>query len=224
MCSQTSDCPLDTPSKSDHIFPPHYGTAFAQNLIPLSRVSRFYRTECLDHLDANTSFDFGSDGEAFQIFCCTAPAELLVSIRHVSITLVEGYITQMPRLPNLCTLVIDLWPREPTRKDPRDHRAWGPQTEVLLADLGTVVAVRARITLEMRWAADCERFEGAYVEKGRWRRVMADDEKAAQTQGGGFCRRRYELCANGEPTVDVAETEKEFSIFGKGSCYSILPR
>lgn len=92
---------------------------------------------------------------------------------------------QLPDWANLRTLAIDLWPRNPTRPD-RKVRAWGAQTEMLLAALGTVVAVRARIKLEMRWDADCERFEREYVERGRWRRVVEADDKGAPDQGDDF--------------------------------------
>ncbi len=72
------------------------------------------------------------------------------------------------------------------------------KTETVLAALGVTVAERARIRLEMRWAADCERFEREYVEKGRWRRISEGDEYGALGQEGSFCRRYYELCGNGK--------------------------
>lgn len=129
-------------------------------------------------------------------------------MRHVRITLVEGYMPVMPEWPDLRTLAIDLWPRNPVRPYPKEDRAWGTQTEALLGHLGSVVAAMARITLEMRWAADCERFEREYVGKGRWRQVGTDDENGASDLKGGFRRRRYEM---ERTAAKVAETEKELA-------------
>ncbi len=177
-------------------------TSSAKDLLSLSSVNRLYRTECLHPLTSNLHFDFGSDGRALQRFCSTAPAEALAGIYHLQVTLVEGYMTGFPDLPNLRTLDIDLWPRNPVHwSGPGvefSDRAWGTQTETVLAALGVTVAVRARIRLEMRWAADCERFEREYVEKGRWRRISEGDEYGAPGQEGSFCRRYYELCGNGK--------------------------
>lgn len=184
---------------------PHCPTTFAQNVLPLSLVNHFYRTECLFHLASCTHFDFGSDRQALQHFCSTAPADLLASMRHVRITLVEGYMPVLPEWPDLRTLAIDLWPRNPVRPQKED-RAWGTQIEALLGHLGSVVAAMARITLEMRWAEDCERFEREYVGKGRWRQVGADDENGASDLKGEFRRRRYEM---ERTAAKVAETEKE---------------
>ena len=206
---------------------PHCPTTFAQNVLSLSLVNHFYRTDCLFHLASCTHFDFGSDRQALQHFCSTAPADLLASMRHVRITLVEGYMPVLPEWPDLRTLAIDLWPRNPVRPQKEDRewgtqteedrawgtqteedRAWGTQTEALLGHLGSIVAAMARITLEMRWAADCERFEREYVGKGRWRQVGADDENGASDLKGGFRRRHYEM---ERTAAKVAETEKELA-------------
>lgn len=156
-------------------------------------------------------FDFGLDSQALQNFCSTAPAELFADLRHLQVTLVEGYMPDLPALPNLRTLAIDLWPRDPTRPDRKD-RAWGQQTERLLATLGVVSAVRARIRLEMRWAADCERFERGYVREERWRRIVEDAQDGTSGQEGLLCRRRYELCGNGKTVERVTGEEKEVEL------------
>ena len=187
---------------------PHCPTTFAQIVLSLSLVNHFYRTDCLFHLASYTRFDFGSDRQALQHFCNTAPADLLASMRHVRIRLVEGYMPVLPEWPDLRTLAIDLWPRNPVRPHPKEDRAWGTQTEALLGHLGSVVAAMARITLEMRWAADCERFEREYVGKGRWRQVGTDDENGASDHKGGFRRRHYEM---ERTAVDGTETEKELA-------------
>lgn len=108
----------------------------------------------------------------------------------------------LPKWPGLRTLNIDLWPRNPGRPHPEKHTAWGVQTEKLLYSLGVVSAVRANITLEMRWAADCERFERDFVERGRWRGIITGDEDGVQEQEGEFCRRCYELRGNEGPLCE----------------------
>lgn len=183
-------------------------TDFAQNLLSLSLVNHFYRTESLDAVAWNDlRFDFGSDGQALRLFCSTAPIAALAAVRHLHVTLVEGYMPDLPALPNLCTFATDLWPRNPTRRE-WDDRAWGKQTETLLAALGVVLAVGARITLEMRWAADCERFEREYVGEGRWSRVIEADENGAPDRRGPFHRRCYELRGKGMTVAEVTGKEK----------------
>lgn len=222
ILTKISDSLSTTASKSKGTLSLHCSTTFAQKLLSLSFVNRLYRNECLHHLASNIRFDFGFDGHALQHFCSTAPAEILKAMRHLRITLVEGYMPQLPDLPNLHTLAVDLWPRNPTRGPQNIHRpdstdrAWGTQTEKLLDGSGVVLAVRARIRLEMRWAADCERFEREYVERGRWRRVIGDDENGAPDQGGPICRRCYELCGNGKIVVEVTGKEKEAASAGGG--------
>lgn len=116
---------------------------------------------------------------------------------------------QIPALPNMRTLDIELWPRDPTRLDRMD-RAWGRQTERLLGELGTVVAVGARIGVEMRWWYDWERFEREFVRGGGWRRGVEGVGGGDEGQKGLFCRRRYELCGgDGQVVVEVRGKEKE---------------
>ena len=129
--------------------------------------------------------------------------------------MVEGYMPPLPDWPNLRTLTIELWPRNPTRPEVRD-REWGRQTEELLARLGVTLAVRARITLEMRWAADCERFEREYVKRGRWRRIVIDDGEAVVGREEGFRRTVYELCGNWKTVVERTETENELASAFRG--------
>ena len=201
------DSPLNTVSKSRDILYPHCDTFFGQNFLSLSLVNRFYWAECLDHLASNMK----PDSQVRQHFRSTDPAEILSSMRHVGVTLVDGYMPRLPEAPGLSALTIDLWPRNPTRPNVRD-RAWGTQTEALLAGLGVTSAVWAKITIEMRWVADCERFEREYVAAGCWRRVSGDGEDVAMVPEGGFCRRRYERWGNGKTSVEVPR-EEEFSIF-----------
>lgn len=134
-------------------------------------------------------------------------------MRHVRVTLVEGYMPPLlPAWPNLATLALDLWPRDPTRRNVKD-REWGVQTEELLARLGVTVAVRARTTLEMRGADDCERFEREYVGKRWWRRVTADvnvvENSVLGREEGGFCRRFYERCSDGGTVAEFMGREED---------------
>lgn len=132
-------------------------------------------------------------------------------MRHVRITLVEGYMPPfLPRWPNLATLALDLCPRYPARSNVKD-RQWGVQTEELLARLGVTVAARARITVEMRGADDCERFEQEYVGRRRRRRVAADvavvENDALDQEEREFCRRSYERCGDWEMGPEVTGNE-----------------
>ena len=189
---------------------PRCNTTFTRTALSLSLVNHFYRTECIDYLASNTRFDFGSNRHTLPRFCSTAPADLIVPMRHALITMVEGYMPPLPDWSDLRTLQIELWPRNPTRPEVRD-REWGRQTERLLARLGAALAVRARITLEMRWAADCERFEREYVEKGRWKRIVGDDEHAVVGREEGFRRTVYELCGDWKTAVEMTKKEDELA-------------
>lgn len=207
------------------MFGPGRNTTITQNTLSLSLVNHGFRTECIKYLASDTRFDFGLDRHAFQRFCNTVPADLIVSMRHARITMVEGHMPPLPDWPSLCTLQIELWPRNPTRPELRAGESgphgkwdaqlrageWGAQTEELLASLGITLASRARITLEMRWAADCERFERTYVEHGRWTRVGADVEDCPPGRNERFCRRCYEMHGNGGTSVEEKEMQKSFS-------------
>ena len=211
LFTPTSNAPSNLASILEELPSPRRNTNITQTTLSLSLVNHFYRTECIDYLASNTRFNFGSNRHTLQRFNSTAPADLIVPMRHALLTMVEGYMHPLPEWPNLRTLKIELWPRNPTRPEVKD-REWGRQTEELLASLGTTSASRARITLEMRWAADCERFERAYVEHGRWTRIRADVEDCPTPgRDEGFCRRCYEMHGNGDTSVEEKEMQKSFS-------------
>ena len=194
--------PSRTASTSGENLSPHEDATFSQNISSLSLVSRFYESECLDHLASHIQ----CNGSMLRYFSSTDPAQVLASMCYKRITLVEGHMfPSIKMLEHFGTLVIDLWPRDPTRPDVTD-RAWGPQAEILLAGLGVTIAAGATITLEMRWVADCERFEREYVERRKWRRVSGGGPCDHES---GFCCARYELCGRNR-CVEVAEGEKEF--------------
>ena len=204
------NAPSNLASILEELPSPRRNTTITQTTLSLSLVNHFYRTKYIDYLASNTRFDFGSNRHTLQLFCSTAPADLIVPMRHALLTMVEGYMPPLPDWPDLRTLKIELWPRNPTRPKVMD-RVWGRQTEELLASLGITLASRARITLEMRWAADCERFERAYVEHGRWTRIRADVEDCPPGWDEGFCRSCYEMHGNGDTSVEEKEMQKSFS-------------
>ena len=96
-------------------------------------------------------------------------------------------------VPTLRVLNIDLWPRDPTRANTED-RVWGQQSEALLRSLTNV---KAKVRLEMRWVADCERFEREYVRDGAWVRVWGGEVEELGSGNGDMCHRFYETRGGG---------------------------
>ena len=78
---------------------------------------------------------------------------------------------QLPEWPALDARVIDLWLRDPRRRNV-EGGAWGTLTEALLGD---TLAVKAEITLEVKWLVDWRRFERECVNTGGWRRVIIEE-------------------------------------------------
>ena len=177
---------------------PHHETTFGQNISSLSLVSRFYETECLDHLASHIR----RNSQMLRYFSSADPAQALAALRYKFITLIEGDMPQpLQFLDVFGVVVIDLWPRDPSRWDLGD-RAWGPQTEELLAGLGSTIAASATIRLQMRWVTDCERFEREYVRRGLWRRISKDGGSGFPDRDPGFCRTYYELCGRKGAAVE----------------------
>lgn len=87
---------------------------------------------------------------------------------------------------------------------------------------GLVLATNARIRLEMRWAVDCERFEREYVEKGRWRRVVDNDENGASDRAGSFCHRSHDLCGDRKTVVETTGKGEGSRVCGKWACLRLL--
>lgn len=166
-------------------------TKIPANDLSLLRVSRFYRAECFAMLAPKMIYDFGFDVEALQDFSKAVSPAMLNSITQVRVTLVEGHMLPLPPLPELKMLHIDLWPRDPARSD-SIGRAWGEQTETLLASLQTWAGI-LKVRLEMRWRDDCERFEREYVTNGAWVCVLEDGPDDQSCGNKDFCHRFYEL-------------------------------
>lgn len=60
---------------------------------------------------------------------------------------------------------LSLQPRRPRRLGRVDWE-WGHQTEKFLE---TIAHVKAKISLELRWLHDCERFEREYIGERGWK-------------------------------------------------------
>lgn len=115
----------------------------------------------------------------------------------MELSLIERLARESVRvLPGLRELSVELWPRDPTRKD-KDDWAWGGQTVRLLEVLtGGFEARRWRVVVDFRWEGDCVRFEDEYVGVRGWREVGVGGEDVGG-EDGGMCRRSYELKGRG---------------------------
>ena len=191
-------------------------------------VSRFYQIDVLPSLARSIVYDFGHDPRVMHDFSKLLNPGSQHYLKHVRIDMVEGSMRHNDTrpfsserslsthinttLPNLRTLSIDLWPRDPSRLD-KDNRAWGEQSEVLLQDLSYV---KAKVRLGLRWVEDCERFEREYVTNGAWQRVL-EVELDDQSYGGSCCR-FYELQGGGEKVAWHSSEGFEKAILRPGNC------
>ena len=92
----------------------------------------------------------------------------------------------------------------------------GPADGEAAGCLGVEVAVGARISLEMRWAADCERFEREYVGTGRRGRVIGDEGNDAPDPERVFACRRYDFRGNGWTVVGGTREDEEVAFSDAG--------
>ena len=175
---------LSIPTSSDH------------SILSLTLVNRFHRTHALAILAKTLVYDFGDKIKSIYIF--HQPCSLFLN--RVCVTFVEGYMRvpfvehlasgTITVLPNLREFFVELWPRDPTRRNKND-RSWGEQTVRLLEALR---GVKAKVVLELRWESDCQRFEHEYVGVKGWRIRESEGEAVDVMEGGeGMCRRSYEL-------------------------------
>ncbi len=162
-------------------------------LLSPTLINRFHRTHSLAVLASNLVYDMGDETKALFAFDSQNTG---FPIKRVHLTFVEGYMQvpfkrQLARgsgtlLPNLRELVIELWPRDPTRENKEDW-SWGDQTVDLLEALGEV---KARVVIAFRWKIDCERFENEYVGTNGWKQVERKEEDLVETNEN-MCRRSY---------------------------------
>ena len=181
--------------------------------------SRFYRLDALPYLASNLIWDFGSDIEMLHKFTKCFSPETQCYIRHVKITMVEhfmlpnetqplnskrnlcGYINTT--FPNLRILEIDLWPRDPTRTD-TGNREWGSQSDALIKTLHNL---KANVRLQLKWAADCERFEREHVREGRWKCISKDGPHDQSMRNAGMSHGCYELRGSGDKGVKLQSSK-----------------
>ncbi|CAF9938853.1 hypothetical protein IMSHALPRED_001114 [Imshaugia aleurites] len=191
-------------------------------------VSSFYRIDVLPSLARSIVYDFGHDPNVMHDFSKLLSPGSQHYLKHVRIDMIEGFMlpneTQPfsserslsthinTTLPNLRTLSIDLWPRDPSRID-KDNRAWGEQSEALLQDLSNV---KAKVRLGLRWVEDCERFEREYVTNGAWERVL--EVELDDKNYGGSCCRFYELQGGGEKVAWHSSEGFEKAMLRPGNC------
>ena len=165
--------------------------------LSLTLVNRFHRTHTLAILTSTLIYDFGD--EIRSIYTLQRPFTSGF-IKRIRLTFIEEYMRssfldilasgKISALPNLRTLFIELWPRNPARED-RHDRAWGDQTLCLLEALR---GVNATVVLELRWKIDCERFEEQYVGEQGWQ-IRSEREGEKWEAQEGMCWRSYELKA-----------------------------
>lgn len=183
---------------------------FYFSLFPLISVSRFYRVDALPNLASSIVYDFGNEVRMLETFSKVISPGSQCYLKHVKINMTEGFMRHnetLPfiseqnlskhlyvTLPNIRTLTIDLWPRDPTRLD-TDNRNWGEQSKTLVESLHSVRGSKVR--LELRWAAYYEMFEREYVTNGAWERVLEDGPEDQSHHNGNICSRSYELRGGG---------------------------
>ena len=186
----------------------------------LLSISRFYRIDALANMASSIVYDFGNELTMLRDFSKLLSPGSQRYIRHVKINMVEAFMLHnetLPfisepalsknleaTLPSLRTLTIDLWPRDPARTD-KESRAWGEQSEVLIQSLHNV---KAKVRLQLRWAADCERFEREYVRNGKWKRVWRDMPGDQSNSNDGICHSCYELHGSSYKEVERCGSER----------------
>ncbi|KAF6232251.1 hypothetical protein HO173_009634 [Letharia columbiana] len=186
----------------------------------LLSISRFYRIDALANMASSIVYDFGNELTMLRDFSKLLSPGSHRYIRHVKINMVEAFMLHnetLPfisepalsknleaTLPSLRTLTIDLWPRDPARTD-KESRAWGEQSEVLIQSLHNV---KAKVRLQLRWAADCERFEREYVRNGEWKRVWRDMPGDQSNSNDGICHSCYELHGSSYKEVERCGSEQ----------------
>ena len=166
-------------------------------LLAPTLINRFHRTRSLAVLASNLVYDMGDDIKATYAFFNDDPS---LPVKRVRLTFVEGYMNvsfieylargTLTLLPNLRELVVELWPRNPTRKD-KEGRSWGHQTIDILEALGEM---KRRVVVEFGWEADCDRFQNEYVGIKGWQRVRG--EEGYQVKTNDMCRGSYERKRN----------------------------
>lgn len=155
-------------------------------------------------LISNLMFEF-TEYTAFTSFCRLQSSEWRNNITSISLQHLEGY-SNFPledpnailndAFPKLRIVHLSLQPRDPRRLRLADWE-WGPQTKKFLKN---IAHVKGKVSLELRWLHDCERFEREYVGEKGWEiveKIEVANEKSwrasAMQRMPGMCFRVCEL-------------------------------
>ena len=154
----------------------------ASNFLALSSVNRFSRTDVLQYIESQLSFDFTWDANDLKAFCTHIKPMYRRRVRHIAIEFVESHAPDLltssttfgaylsDNLPNLQKIFLTLIPSDPVTV-PRhlvlmDISRWA-QSERFLSSLGDL---KATVVLSLR-SMDCEYFESKYVGVRGWRYI-----------------------------------------------------
>ena len=158
----------------------------ASNFLALSSVNHFSRTDVLQYIESQLSFDFTWDANDLKAFCTNIKPIYRRQVRHIGIAFVQSRASDLltssttlgaylsDTLPCLKTIFLTLIPCDPTLtsnlveeyEDP-----WGQQTDRFLSSLGDL---KATVILCLR-SMHCEYFESKYVGARGWRYVRHGD-------------------------------------------------
>ena len=154
----------------------------ASTFLALSSVNRFSRTDVLQYIESQLSFDFTWDANDLKAFCTHIKPICRRHVRHIAIEFVESHAPDLltssttlgaylsDNLPNLQKLFLTLIPRDPVWVPQHlvltDVSQW-TQSEQFLSSLGDL---KATVVLSLR-SMDCEYFESKFVGVRGWRYI-----------------------------------------------------
>ena len=154
----------------------------ASNFLALSSVNRFSRTDVLQYIESQLSFDFTWDVNDLKAFCTHIKPVYRRQVRHIAMEYVESHAPDLltssttlgsflsDNLPNLKKIFLTLIPRDPLWAPGQlfrtDLSQW-VHTESFLSSLGDL---KATVVLSLR-SMDCEYFESKYVGVRGWRYI-----------------------------------------------------
>ena len=158
----------------------------ARNFLALGSVNHFSRTDVLQYIESQISFDFTWDTNDLKAFCTNIKPIYRRQVRHIAIAFVQGHASDLltssttlgaylsDNLPCLKTIFLTLIPLDPTLIDRFLNEVdsqWGQQTERFLSSLGDL---KATVILCLR-ATHCKYFESKYVGVRGWRCIRRGD-------------------------------------------------
>lgn len=152
----------------------------ASNFLALSSVDRFSRTDVLQYIESQLSFDFTWDVNDLKAFCTHIKPTYRERVRHIAIEFVESHAPDWltssttfgayisDNLPNLKKIFLTLIPHDPVRFRQQlfDVSHW-VQTDRFLSNLGDL---KATVVLSLR-SKDREYFESKYLGVHGWKYI-----------------------------------------------------